>query len=382
MTGVLVCGDTLRSAALRHEVPVAIGDPFLFLEHDGRRAVVTNVLEEDRIAAAAPDLERLLMTDLGWDELLAEGRSYAEAELEVWARAVERLGIGSALVPSEFPLALADRLRAAGVQLRVDAELFAGRRRAKTAAELAGIRRAAAAGMAAIRDAAGVLREARPDGGVLRHDGEVLTAEALRARIRSVCARLGAPAPADVIVAAQGPGAPVGHDPGSGPLTPSVPICLDVWPQDEASGCWADMTRTFVAGEIPQALLGLHELVLEAHRRALAALRPGVRGVEVYGAACDVFEAAGHPTQRTKAPGEHLAHGFYFGLGHGVGLEVHEEPALGRSGRDALVAGDVVAVEPGTVVPALGAMRVEDLLVVGADGPENLTAALPYGLAP
>jgi Xaa-Pro aminopeptidase len=382
VTDVLVCGDTLRSATLRHEVPVAIGDPFLFLERDGRRAVVTNVLEEDRIAAAAPDLERLLVTDLGWDELLAEGRSYADAELEVWVRAVGRMGIGSALVPADFPLALADRIRAAGVKLHVDAELFADRRRAKTAAELAGIRRAAAAGMAAIREAVQILREARPDGEVLRHDGEVLTSEALRGRIRETCARLGAPAPADIIVAAQGPGAPVGHDPGSGPLAPSVPICLDVWPQDEASGCWADMTRTLVVGHVPGGLVELHALVLEAHRRALAALRAGVRGVDVYGAACDVFEAAGHPTQRTKAAGEHLAHGFYFGLGHGVGLEVHEEPALGRSGHDALVEGDVVAVEPGTVVPELGAMRVEDLLVVGQDGAESLTADLSYDLAP
>lgn len=382
MTDLLVCGDTLRSAALRHEVPVAIGDPFLFLEHEGRRAVVTNVLEEDRIAAAAPELDRLAVTDLGWDELLAEGRSFAAAELEVWSRAVERLGIRSAAVPADFPLALADRLRAAGVELRVDTELFEGRRRTKTDAELAGIRRAAAAGMAAIREAARVLREARADGDVLRHDGEVLTSEALRDGIRTLCARHGAPAPPDIIVAAQGPGAPVGHEPGSGPLAPSVPICLDVWPQDEATGCWADMTRTLVAGEIPGVLAELHELVLEAHRRALAELRAGVRGVDVYGAACDVFEAAGHPTQRTKAPGEPLAHGFYFGLGHGVGLEVHEEPALGRSGHTPLVAGDVVAVEPGTFVPDVGAMRVEDLLVVGDDGAENLTADLPYGLAP
>jgi Xaa-Pro aminopeptidase len=382
MTDLLVWGDTVRYATLRHEVPVAIGDPFLFLERDGRGAVVTNVIEEGRIADAAPELERLPVTDLGWDELLAEGRSWAEADLEVSARAVERLGIRSAAVPADFPLALADRLRGAGVELRVDAALFEARRRAKTATELAGVRRAAAAGMAAIREAARVLREARVDGEVLRHEGDVLTSEALRARIRATCAELGAPAPADVIVAAQGPGAPVGHEPGSGPLAPSVPVCLDVWPQDEATGCWADMTRTLVVGEVPGVVAELHELVLEAHRRALAELRAGVRGVDVYGAACDVFEGAGHPTQRTKAPGERLAHGFFFSLGHGVGLEVHEAPMLGRSGHEPLVAGDVVAVEPGTVVPDAGAMRVEDLLVVGEDGAENLTAELPYGLAP
>ena len=131
------------------------------------------------------------------------------------------------------------------------------------------------------------------------------------------------------------PGDAVGHEAGSGPLPAHAPICLDLWPQDEASGCWADMTRTWVRGDISDAVADLHRLVLEAHERSLAAVRPGVLGVDVYGAACDVFEAAGHPTQRTKKPGETLQHGFFFGLGHGVGLEVHEAPALGRTGRGA-----------------------------------------------
>jgi Xaa-Pro aminopeptidase len=125
----------------------------------------------------------------------------------------------------------------------------------------------------------------------------------------------------------------------------------------------------------------MHELSMEALRRATAAARPGVRGRELYDLACDVFEAAGHPTQRTKQPGEPLDHGFYFSLGHGVGLEVHEQPALGRTGAAPLVAGDVLAVEPGTSTPNGESARVEDLLLVTADGVEVLTD-FPYGLAP
>jgi Xaa-Pro aminopeptidase len=140
------------------------------------------------------------------------------------------------------------------------------------------------------------------------------------------------------------------------------------------------MTRTFVVGDVSDAVAGLHTLVLDAHERALRAIRPGVRAVDAYGAACDVFEAAGYPTQRTKRPGQRLAHGFFFALGHGVGLEVHEAPVLGRGGREPLVSGDVLAVEPGVVAPGVGGMRVEDLVVVGADGAENLTAELPYDL--
>jgi Xaa-Pro aminopeptidase len=381
MPAILICGDTLRSPEMRHEVPLGIGDPFLYLEVNGRRAVLTNVLEVDRIAQQAPELERLLGEQFGRDELIDQGLSFEAIARELFVRAVREFGIAEAVVPPDFPLAVADRLRAEGIELTADDELFVERRRRKTDAELAGVRRAAHAAVAGVQECARVLREAEIDGDGLRYEGEVLTSELLRTRIREVCARLGAPAPDDIIVAPMRPGDAVGHESGSGPLPAHAPICLDLWPQDEASGCWADMTRTWVRGEVSDAVAGLHRLVLEAHERALAAVRPGVRGVDVYGAACDVFEAAGHPTQRTKKPGESLQHGFFFGLGHGVGLEVHEAPALGRTGQAPLIAGDVVAVEPGTVDPEHGGMRVEDLVLVTDEGYELLTER-SYDLVP
>lgn len=379
---VLIFGDTERSSALRHEVPLAIGDPFLYLEADGRRAVVTNALEDSRIARAAPDLKRILVETLGRDELIAEGRSWGEVEQEVCVRAVASLGIAGATVPPEFPLALGDRLREAGVTLVVDADLFSERRRRKTATELEGIHRAVQAALVAMGAAATMLRDAAIDGDALRLDGEVVSAEAVRSRIREVCARAGAPAPDDIMVKPMGPEAAIGHDPGAGPLPAHIPIEIDLWPRDERSGCWADMTRTFVRGDVSDAIAAVHALTLEAHERACAAARPGVTGNTLYGYACDVFEAAGHPTQRTKAPGETLREGFYFGLGHGVGLEVHEDPALGRTGTAPLIEGDVIAIEPGTVMRGVGGTRVEDLLVVTADGAERLTGDFPYGLTP
>jgi Xaa-Pro aminopeptidase len=382
MAGVLIFGDTVRSPAMRHELPLSVGDPFLYLESDGRRAVVTNALEVDRIAKAAPGVERLLMNELGMDELIDEGRSRPDVEREVCARAVAELRIRSAIVPPEFPLALADRLRAEGVELSPDDDEFDARRRRKTAAEMAGIRRATEAGLAGLAEGARMLREARIDGDLLVLDGDVVTSEAVRGRIREVCARAGAPAPEDIIVAPMRPGDDVGHEAGSGPLPAHAALCIDLWPQDEESGCYTDMTRTFVRGDVSDAVAELHALVMEAHERACAAVRPGVPGVDVYGAACDVFEAAGHATQRTKAPGETLRHGFFFGLGHGVGLEVHEAPALGRTGQQPLIEGDVVAVEPGTVDLERGGMRVEDLLVVTETGSDNLTAYFPYDLIP
>ena len=376
---VLIYADTERSATLRHEIPLAIGDPFLYVEADGRRVVLTNSLERDRLARAVPDVELVLGDELGLDDLVAEGMPRHEIDLELAARLCRRVDLRTAVVPPELPVVLADRLRADGIELRPDHAAFEARRRAKNDAELAGVRRAQVAAEAGMAACAALLREARAEGGELRRDGAPLLAEEVRAAIRDACAAHGAVAPSDTIVA-RSDLFPGGHDPGHGSLAPDVPITVDLWPRDEESGCHADMTRTFVVGEPTAEVVAMHELSMEALRRSVAAARPGVTGRALYDIACDVFEAAGHPTQRTKAPGQPLTEGFYFSLGHGVGLEVHEAPGLSRSGTEPLVAGDVIAVEPGTSRGGEAA-RVEDLVLVTEAGAETLTD-FPYGLTP
>jgi Xaa-Pro aminopeptidase len=381
MSGVLLHGATVGSPALRHEVPLAIIDPFTYVESDGRVVILTNPLERDRIAAVRPDAELLGIDELGLFELVTAGMARPAAELEVISRAVSRAGLRSALVPPELPVAVADRLRADGVELVVDHDAFAARRRVKSDAELAGILRAQRAAEAGMAAAAELLRAAEPADGRLRLDGELLTAERVRGALRAACADAGAPTPPDVLVSSVLSGG--GHEPGSGPLPAALPITIDLWPCDEASGCWADMTRTFVVGEPSDDVLGLHELVSTALAAARSAIRPGRTGRELYDVAADVIEAAGHRTQRTRTEGETLTQGFYFALGHGVGLEVHEAPTLGLAiGEAPLVAGDVLALEPGVEgLPGIGGMRLEDLVRVTETGCETLTD-YPYALLP
>ena len=330
MPAILICGDTLRSPELRHEVPLGIGDPFLYLETDGRRAVLTNVLEVDRIAQQAPDARapaRRAVRPRRADRRKGcpTSRSIASCTL----RAARELGIAAAMVPPDFPLAVADRLRAEGIELTARRRALrrapapqdrcrAGRhppRRARRRGGRGGVRRACCA-------------RPRSTATGCATEGEVLTSEApARAHPRGVRAPGRARRPTTSSWRPCAPATPSATRPAAGrcPRTPDLP-------------------RPVAAGR-GLGLLGRHDAHVGARRhhrrggrsaparaRGPRALARGhaarrARASTLYGAACDVFEAAGHPTQRTKKPGETLQHGFYFGLGHGVGLEVHEAPA-------------------------------------------------------
>jgi Xaa-Pro aminopeptidase len=157
-------------------------------------------------------------------------------------------------------------------------------------------------------------------------------------------------------------------------------VIVDIWPRDRISRCWADMTRTFIAGgaKPPAELAEYWQLTRESLQRSYAEVRAGADCRQIYGISCEPYENAGYPTQRSKPAGAKLDEGYYHSLGHGVGLEVHERPNLGRT-PDALRAGDVITVEPGCYRRGFGGCRLEDLVLVTEDGYEVLTN-FPYDL--
>jgi Xaa-Pro aminopeptidase len=372
MATVLLYGDTVRYPAMRHEVPLEIISPLLFVARDRDSFVLTSVLEQGRITKVLPGAQVLTAEELGFFELVESGMAADEADLETVVRALDRWGIEDAVVAGDLPVAVADRLRGVGIDIRVDSRTVNDRRRVKTPAELDGIRRAQRAAEAGMAVAEELIRGADRTRGRLQHDGRPLTAEAVRAAIRAACAAAGAPAPWDIIVASGLSGD--GHDPGSGPLPADLPITVDLWPRDEQSGCWADMARTFVAGEVSDEVAALRDVAREALEAARGGARSGMRCRALYDVAADVVERAGYPTQRTHPPGETLIEGFRFSLGHGVGLEVHEAPWLGLPSDETLVAGDVVAIEPGIEgSEGIGEVRFEDLLLITEEGNETLT---------
>ena len=378
MPDVLAYGDTIRFPELRHEVPIAIPDGFLYVERGGKRYAMISSLELPRMREL-DGIEPITSDELGWAELLAEGVDREELYLHLCERACRRLGVESAVVPPSFPLELADHLRAAGIEVKVDRPTFSERRRRKNEAEIAGIRRAqraAEAAMDAVRDH---LRRASAANSVLTLDGEPLTSERLKRVIGDVF--LAHDCAADELIVSHGPQSAIGHEMGSGAIAPGEPIVVDLWPRDRETACYADMTRTYVVGTPPEELVEYHRLCLDALQKALGSVRAGASGHEIFKRTCELFGEHGYKTQMNKEQGEALEEGFFHGLGHGVGLEVHEEPGLGLAVAGELVAGDVITIEPGLYRPGFGGCRLEDLVLVTEGGAENLTD-YPYDLAP
>jgi Xaa-Pro aminopeptidase len=367
MSDLLIYGDTIRSPELRHEVPVPAPDPFIYLERNGSRFVFVGSLEIPRMRGVE-GLEPVPLEELGIDELIEEGKKWHETAPDLILRACRRAGVVQAVTPRGFPVELADFLRANDVRVRPDGAVFDRRRRVKTEAELAGIRRAQRACERAL-DA--IRTRLRAAGGV--------TCEDLRAAANQAFSEAGVTTP-DIVIASHGAQTAVGHEPGHGPIAEGEPVVVDLYPRDPESGCYADMTRTFCLGAPPEELVRYHGLVREALDIACREIRPGATGAELHRAVCDFFHEHGFPTQLSKQPGEVLEDGFFHSLGHGVGLEVHEAPGLGRNGEE-LLAGDVLAVEPGLYRAGFGGCRLEDLVLVTEDGYELLTS-YPYELAP
>jgi Xaa-Pro aminopeptidase len=167
------------------------------------------------------------------------------------------------------------------------------------------------------------------------------------------------------IVAAAEHGALPHATPREVPIPADTLVVVDWGAQ--LDGYASDCTRTYATGDIDPRDGQVYELVLQAQEAALAAVRPGPTGREVDAVARSIIDAAGHA--------EHFGHG----LGHGVGLDVHEGPRLSKQGETALATGMVVTVEPGVYVPGAVGVRIEDLVIVTDDGAE-VVSSLPKEL--
>lgn len=364
----LIYAASERCADLWYESGFSAPDAFLWVETPAEKAVVVSALEYGRASKQARKDVKVL--------------SFEEAR-ELWGIAKETplstsniiIGISkkyddwSWQVPHDFPYGLAAPLLAAGVKLSVLSP-FSPNRIVKTAEEVEKLRHGVELAEAGLYRGFDVLREATVNSdGILEWNGDVLTAEILRGEVDMAIAKLGGTA--SQTITAPGVQGADPHQTGHGPIHANEPIVMDIFPRCDTTGYFGDLTRTVVKGKAPDIVKKAFETVYRVQREAIEMIKPGVPGSAVHNHVANALTAAGFPTDTSCKP----PHGFFHGLGHGLGLEIHESPSLSPRNEKPLEPGHVVTVEPGVYYPEWGGIRIEDVVVVTENGCEDLTTA-------
>ena len=332
------------------------GDPFIFLEQNGKRSIVLTDLEMGRGRKTAKVDEFVSFNQL---EREVQGNSKQAPPFEkVLARFLKKRGVTSAVVPATFPLGYA-RALANDVDLATPDGLYWPEREAKTDDEIKLIGRALRITETGLKRAMEVLKASKPKGKKLIWSGKPLTSEILRAEIDSAMLRAGG-TPTNTIVAG-GDQACDPHERGHGPLFANSLLILDIFPRDAKTGYWGDMTRTVVRGKASEAQRKLWKTVLEGQQLALREIKEGVDGMKIHKAIQALFKKRGYPTEVRKG----VNVGFFHGTGHGLGLEIHEYPRLQKV---VLKDRQCLTVEPGLYYPGLGGVRHEDVVIVTKTG--------------
>jgi Xaa-Pro aminopeptidase len=367
---ILLYSDTDRSADALYFGGAAAPDAFVAMGLKGRKIAVVSALEFGRFRKTS-DFDEVLQLEA----LQARARKAwpgvkpgPERVIAVLAR--ER-GAGTLTIPDDFPAGLYSQLRSLRVKLAIaDGDLFP-QREVKSLAEAEACREANRCSAAGIGAAEKLLRSSRIRGGRLFVRGSALTSERLKFAIESACLEAGGVSMNTI--AAGGDQACDPHDRGSGPLRANDLIVVDVFPRVTATGFFGDMTRTFLRGRASDAQRAIVAAVREGQRKAIAMVSAGVNGRDVYAKVCAVFAARGFETRHTSKGSV----GFFHGLGHGLGLQIHEAPRMGGTSDYVLKKGSVVTVEPGLYYPGVGGCRIEDVVQV-TSGAARMLSRYPY----
>jgi Xaa-Pro aminopeptidase len=353
----LIVASSEASADMLYATRFRAPDAFVFVEAKGRTAILLSDLEVDRGRREATVNDVVSYSEL---EKEAQGiKKQKPAYAKVVAEFLKKLGARRVLTPADFPLGLARALKKENIRVEPVKGSFWPGRVIKTRHEIEALEaalRIAEAGMARGHD---VLKAA-----TVRKDGRlswrrrVLTAEILRMEMEIAVVRAGGEARGDTIVAC-GELACDPHERGSGLLFANQLIILDIFPRDARSGYFGDLTRTVVRGTANEAQRRLWETCLSGQERAFQALKPGAKGSEIHEDVKEFFAGSGYPTEIKGGRWQ----GFFHGTGHGLGLEIHEEP---RFAATTFRPGQVFTVEPGIYWPGVGGVRHEDVVVITA----------------
>ncbi len=339
-------------------------DPFVFVQLKGERLMLMSDLEMDRARSQAT-VDRVISYSEVERAVRAQGMS-DPGTIDIVHGVLQPAGIKRLLVPANFSYAYALRLEQLGYQLELQSVPLFPSRAIKTVEEVQYVEAAQRATERAVAAAHAALRQADIRNGFIWLNGGPVTSEWIKKLINvqlmeSECV-------AQHTIVAGGDQACDPHNEGSGPLPANRSIIFDVFPRSAQTRYFADMSRTVVKGRPSAELQKLYQMVKDAQEEAITKIHDGADGAKIHQGICDRFEASGYQTGVVNG----RMQGYFHGTGHGVGLDIHEAPRISRTG-SLLQEGHIVTVEPGLYYPGLGAIRIEDMVLVTKDGCRNLT---------
>jgi Xaa-Pro aminopeptidase len=350
-TAAYVAYGSSHNPDMRYLTRFRTDDPVIFIkrpEEPGR--IVVGQMEVARAIRESTAIP-ISRAESGLLDIMKEEPDPAKAI----AMTIARLAGGAVLVPPTLPYQVGHELEALG-RVVIDANSVRSMRSIKDEWEMAQIRAVQTAADGAMNCAVTMIQNAVPVKERLFYKDAPLTSERVRAAMHKSLADAGCHA-LDTIVSC-GMDTAIPHVVGSGPLLPDEPIVIDIFPQHDYSGYYSDMTRTVAKGEPDGDIIEMYRAVRESQDRGQSLLRAGVTGQEVHQAVVDLLSERGFESGNR---------GFIHNLGHGVGLEVHEQPSLGPGGGE-LTAGNVVTVEPGLYYEGTGGVRLENICAITESG--------------
>ena len=354
-------------------------DPFIYLKKvDGEPLILVNTMEFPRAKKEAQIREVKSYEEYGFTKILKSAPDLDVGFAKFLASVVKKeLGQKTVIcVPPNFSVATADALRKEGLTIKPMFDVIEKARETKENHELAAVKETQVVVEEATKKIIDFIAEA--DIGskgtlVFREDGkkQPLTVGKIKALFGHHFIEKEVVTEQPLIVACGPRGADPHYDGEPHDLLKAnQPIILDIPPRHLRNRYWSDMTRTVVKGKASKTIKKMFETVLDAKTAAMDAIHAGVLGSEMQLMCFNILEKAGYDTVRG---GKQITKGYTHGLGHGVGLEIHEGPRMSEFYPFPLEEHNVVTVEPGLYDPEIGGVRIEDIVEVTKKGCNNFT---------
>ena len=362
---LLIIADSERDSNMYYATGFPAPDPFVFIRKGNEKIMITSDLELDR-AKSESKADKVLSISK-YERVIRKSGGNSFCLIEIVAAALREMNITKLQVPANFSVEYADFLRKNGFRLEVKREPLFDSREIKNEEEIEHIVKTLRNTEYALEKAVDCIRKSKVRDGFLFSARNIqITSESIRQMINVELMKRGCTAKHTIVSCGEHSCVP--HNTGSGPIKANESIIFDVFPKDEETGYYADISRTVVKGKASRSLKKMYKAVASAQDLVFKSAGNDTRGDVIHRKVMKHLTSLGFKTGKVKGKMQ----GFFHGTGHGVGLDVHEPPRISKS-KCTLKTGHIVTVEPGLYYPGVGGVRLEDMILITDDGCTNLT---------